>query len=95
MAPSFPIGRIITVTRRKAVYEIADDAIDLVCANFRKALANGFRPKSHGRVPLIMPVLLKTLRQRQRTITIQRLTIANASLGLSSQVSAIAGQLPS
>jgi hypothetical protein len=46
---------------RKAVHEIADDAVNLVRANLRKTLTDGFRPKPHGRVSLIMPVLLKTL----------------------------------
>lgn len=58
--------RMVPITRRQAAYEIARHAVDFIGAYLRETLVNGLGPKACGRIPELMPVTLKTFRERHR-----------------------------
>jgi hypothetical protein len=59
-----PLIALTAIARRQPVHEIAFHLIDLVGPDLGKALVEGLRPEAGGWVSLIMPVLLKPLRER-------------------------------
>ncbi|OPY99231.1 hypothetical protein A5906_26235 [Bradyrhizobium sacchari] len=53
--------RLVSITRRHAVHQIAHDAVEFVGADLGKAFIDGLRPEAGRRVALVMPVLLERL----------------------------------
>jgi hypothetical protein len=59
------------VARRQSVHEIAFHLIDLIGADLGEAFIEWLCPEPRGRVALIMPVLLKPLRERDGAVAVE------------------------